>query len=482
MSITVKDFFDKVNSYNAESFADVKRAYELAERLHKGQYRQSGEEYITHPLEVAYILADMYVDSATLCAALLHDTVEDTDITLDEIREIFNDDVATLVDGVTKISKLNFSCASDEHNANMRKIITSITKDIRIIIIKLADRLHNMRTLQYKSHEKQIENSKETMDLYVNLAYNIGAYKIKRELEDLSFKYINNCEYNRINEKRSSIILKNKDVINEMNSNIKRELYNYGIFCNSSILYKNVYGIYKHLINGNNINYLDDLVSLIYTMDDKIDCYTSLGIVHDLYRPINDKIRDYISRPKTNMYSSLHTTVFGLNNTLVKILIRTNAMDKVANNGICAYWDMYRGGARVRMQNDIESKYQFFNSIVQINDMFPNNSDFAKKVNDELFSNKIYVYTISGDVVELPIGSTVLDFMYKCDLNKDNSVCTALVNSILVDLNYVLQDDDKIMLINNKSLVNPNVEWEKDVKTSLAKKKVRELSNYLLTK
>lgn len=474
MSITVKDFFDKVNSYNSESFAPVRRAYELAYELHKGQYRQSGEEYITHPLIVAYILADMYVDCDTLCAALLHDAVEDTNITLDEIRELFNDDVAMLVDGVTKISKLNFSSRSDENDANIRKIVTSITKDIRIIIIKLADRLHNMRTLEYKSREKQLENAHETMDLYVNLAYYIGAYKIKNELEDLSFKYINNNEYNRVLQKREKIIHDNKDVLNVMRSDIKRNLSDVGILGTNSVSYRNVYSIYKKLLSGDNINFIHDLMALNFILDNKLDCYTALGVVHELYLPINDKFRDFISRPKTNMYSALHTSVFAPNNSLVQIKIKTNAMDKINNNGICAYWDMYRGKARVLMQRDIERKYQFFNSLVQINNMFPNNKDFAEKISDELLTDKVYVYTANGEIVELPLGSSIIDFIYKVTNNFDNSVCAALVNNTLVNLNYILKNNDRVILINNKYLGGPDISWEDFAKTSYAKEKIRE--------
>ncbi len=476
MGVTVSSFFEKVKSYNEESLDCVKKAYYLAEQLHKGQYRQSGEEYITHPLTVAYILADMYVDCDTLCAALLHDTVEDTDITLEDIRELFNDDVATLVDGVTKISKMSFSTRTEVNYANIKKLVTSITKDIRIIIIKLADRLHNMRTLEYKSIEKQKENSHETLDIFVPLAHNIGAYKIKNELEDLAFKHINPNDYNRISSKRENLIVKNEDTVLEMKNTIRDRLNDIGLNNSSYVIYKNIYGIYKNLIEGENINYIHDLIAFALIVDKSIDCYTALGVIHKLYLPLNDRFRDYISRPKTNMYKSLHTSVYGLNNTFVQMQIRTDKMDKVANNGICAYWDMYRGEARKKMQADLEKKFQFFNSLVQINDMFPNPADFAHKISDELFSDKVYVYTSSGMVIELPSGSTIVDFVYK--IGYDNStVCAALVNNQLVDLDYVLKNYDQIILIDNKYVGGPKVRWAEFAKTSFAKKRIKEQNN-----
>ena len=474
MGITFDSFVDKVMLYNSKDIDIVKKAYFLAKNLHNGQYRQSGEEFIIHPLTVAYILADMHVDTDTLCAALLHDTVEDTGISLDEIEKMFNKDVANLVDGVTKISKINFSSKSDMSNANMRKIVISITKDIRIIIIKLADRLHNMRTLDFKSVDKQREIAKETLDLFVNLAYNIGAYKVKNELEDLSFKYLNSYEYDRILFKRKAVILKSKKDIDDMICNINEHLASKGICCNNYVVYKNIYGIYKRLLGGDNIYYIHDLISIVFNCSDVIDCYVVLGIIHSLYPPLNDMFRDYVSRPKTNGYSSLHTTVFGPDNLLVQFQIRTKEMDKIDTYGIGAYWDIYGSNAKEMMQNDIRSKYQFFNSLVQINNMFPNNDDFACKLNDELFSDKVYVYTPSGSVIELPAGSSIVDYLYKINCDANNFVYAAFVNNELVDLDYVLKNNDRVVLIDNRYLGGPNVRWEKFAKTSFAKKKLRE--------
>ena len=477
MSIGINNLLDKVREYNPSAIEEVSKAYYLANDLHKGQYRQSGEEYIIHPLTVAYILADMHVDTDTLCAALLHDTVEDTNITLNEIEELFNKDVANLVDGVTKISRMNFSSRTDENNANVRKIVTSITNDIRIIIIKLADRLHNMRTLDFKTEYKQKENAHETLDIFVNLAYNIGAYKLKNELEDLSFKYINRYEYDRILYKRENIIDSSKKYIDEMIDNINNKLNDINVNSDSYVIYKNIYGIYKRLSSGIRMNYIHDLISIIMTTDNVYDCYLVLGAIHSLYNPINDKFKDYISRPKTNMYSSLHTTVFGLDDMLVQAQIRTKEMDNIDKNGISAYWDIYGVDAREKMQKDIRNKYQFFNSLVDINNMFPNNSDFAKKLGDELFSSKVYVYTPLGEVMELPKGSSVIDYLYKINYKDIDLVCGAFVNDELVNLDCVLKDGDRVIPIDNKSLGGPNVKWEEMAKTSYAKRKIKEFSD-----
>ena len=474
--ITVEDFMNKVKEYNYEDINKVRCAYKLAYNLHKGQYRQSGEEYIMHPLTVAYILTDMYVDSDTLCAALLHDTVEDCNITLEEIEELFNKDVAMLVDGVTKISKMNYSSKKELNNANMRKIVTSITKDIRIIIIKLADRLHNMRTLDFKTLEKQKENAHETLDLFVNLARNIGAYKIMEELEDLSLKYINRSEYDKVYYNRAKVIFKHENYLREMRDDITNSINDKGINNNSYLKYMNIYGIYKKLINGYKISDIHNLLSLIINTDDVSSCYLILGIVHDLYNPINYEFTDYICRPKTNMYSSLHTTVFGPNNSLVQAQIRTYEMDKIAINGIAAYWGLYKGDARRIMQEELEHNYQFFDSLVEINNMFPDNEEFAEKVSDELFSDKIYVYTSKGKVVELPVGSTIVDFIYKTGYGSSNTIVGAMVNDELREVNYVLQNNDRINLIDNKYLGGPKVNWDTLAKTTLAKKRIREFN------
>ena len=407
MNITIDDLLNVVKTYNTEEVESVRKAYLFAEYLHRGQTRQSGEPYITHPLNVAYILAEMHADKDTLCAGLLHDTLEDTEVTKEEIEENFNEYVAKLVDGVTKISKLNFSSKQAQNLANTRKIITGITEDVRIIIIKLADRLHNMRTLSFKSEFKQKENAMETIDLFVPLAYCIGAYRLKSELEDLSLQYLYPDKYKKLSEIKLKVEEDSTGCLEEMLATINKILSDKEIPHEIKVRTKNIYGIYKRLEQGHQVDNIHDLLSLKVMVDNIANCYYTLGLVHSKYHPINNKFKDYISTPKTNMYQSLHTTVFGLDDRLVQTQIRTFDMDKIASFGLTAYWDINKGNARDKMQKDLKEKYQFFNSLLEINKAFSDNQDFVRQVKEELFSDKIYVYTTKGETIELPKDSSV---------------------------------------------------------------------------
>ena len=308
-----------MSEYNPDAISDVKKAYDYARHLHNGQVRQSGEPYIIHPLNVAYILSEMHADSDTVCAGLLHDTLEDTNIKKEDIAHYFNQNVANLVDGVTKLAKMNFSSKQDQNYANTRKIITGITDDVRIIIIKLADRLHNMRTLQFKSEFKQKENSLETMEIFVPLAYYIGAYRIKSELEDLSLKYLKPDVYKRIVEKKIKLEETSGDILKEMLYKIETLLNDRNIPNEIKVRTKNIYGIYKRLSEGHKLSDIHDLLALKIMVDEIKNCYIGLYLVHSKYKPINDKFKDYICNPKTNMYRSLHTTVFGPDDNLLYI-------------------------------------------------------------------------------------------------------------------------------------------------------------------
>ena len=378
-SINTKDFFETVKSYNPETLERVKKAYDYANALHSGQIRQSGEPYIIHPLNVAYILAEMHADGDTLCAGLLHDTLEDTHITKEDIAHEFNKDVANLVDGVTKMSKMNFSSKQAQNMANTRKIIIGITEDVRIIIIKLADRLHNMRILEFKSNFKQKENSLETMEIFVPLAYYIGAYRVKNELEDLSLQYLKPDMYKNINEKKKRIEEDSSLCLTEMLMTIENMLKDKNIPNEIKVRTKNIYGIYKRLNEGHKLSDIHDLLALKIMVDDISNCYQTLGMIHSKYPPINDKFKDYICNPKTNMYRSLHTTVFGEDDRLVQTQIRTFDMDKVASFGLSAYWDINKDEARNTMQNDLKQKYQFFKSLTEINAVFGDNQEFVRQ-------------------------------------------------------------------------------------------------------
>lgn len=476
--ITFEKFINLIKKYNddEEDINQIKKAYDYAKDLHEGQFRQSGEPYIIHPLNVAYILAEMHADTDTICAGLLHDTLEDTNITKGEIIEEFNVNVASLVDGVTKISKMNFSSKQDQNLANTRKIITGITEDVRIIIIKLADRLHNMRTLEYKSEFKQKENSMETMEIFVPLAYYIGAYRIKSELEDISLQYLYPEKYKKIEDIKSKIELDSSSCLQEMLQTIKEILNNKDIPNEIKVRTKNIYGIYKRMEEGHKLSDIHDLLSLKIMVDEVSNCYQTLGIIHSQYHPINDKFKDYIYNPKTNMYRSLHTTVFGPEDRLVQTQIRTFDMDKVASFGLTAYWDISKGNARDTMQYDLKNKYQFFKSLVEINKVFGDNQEFVRQIKSELFADKIYVYTTKGDVIELPKGSTPIDFAYKIHTDIGNTMVSAIVNDKAVDADYVLHNKDRVRIITDILSYGPREEWIDKAKTTKAKRKIREFS------
>lgn len=476
--ITFEKFINLIKKYNdnEEDINQIKKAYDYAKDLHEGQFRQSGEPYIIHPLNVAYILAEMHADTDTICAGLLHDTLEDTNITKGEIIEEFNVNVASLVDGVTKISKMNFSSKQDQNLANTRKIITGITEDVRIIIIKLADRLHNMRTLEYKTEFKQKENSMETMEIFVPLAYYIGAYRIKSELEDISLQYLYPEKYKKIEDIKSKIELDSSSCLQEMLQTIKEILNNKDIPNEIKVRTKNIYGIYKRMEEGHKLSDIHDLLSLKIMVDEVSNCYQTLGIIHSQYHPINDKFKDYIYNPKTNMYRSLHTTVFGPEDRLVQTQIRTFDMDKVASFGLTAYWDLSKGDARDTMQYDLKNKYQFFKSLVEINKVFGDNQEFVRQIKSELFADKIYVYTTKGDVIELPKESTPIDFAYKIHTDIGNTMVSAIVNDKAVDADYVLHNKDRVRIITDILSYGPREEWIDKAKTTKAKRKIREFS------
>lgn len=472
-NLTVNDLLSKVAEYNIEGLEMVKKAYYYAEELHKGQKRQSGEDYITHPLNVAYTLAEMYADTDTLCAALLHDTLEDTKITKEQIAIDFNDDVANLVDGVTKISRMNFATKQEQNLANTRKIITSITNDVRIIIIKLADRLHNMRTLQFKSEFKQKENAKETLLLYVPLADRLGMHIIKSELEDLSLKYYNSDAYQRVRDIRMKIDEDTKQCREEMLQTINKVLTNANIPHELKIRTKNIYGIYKRLEQGQKLSDIHDLLALKILVDNVAKCYPTLGLVHDKYFPMNNRFKDYIANPKTNLYSSLHTTVFGADGRLVQIQIRTFEKEKIASYGLTAFWNINKGNARNIMQEDLKNKYQFFESLVEIDQTFADNQEFVEHIQQELLSPRVYVYTKKGEIIELPSGSTAIDLAYKIHTELGNKMVGATVNDNPVDCDYILHNKDRVRIITDDLSLGPNIGWLDKVKTTKAKRQIK---------
>ena len=471
--LTLNDLLAKVAEYNIENLEIVKKAYYYAEELHRGQKRQSGEDYIVHPLNVAYILAEMYADKDTICAALLHDTLEDTEITKEQIAKDFNETVSYLVDGVTKISRMNFSTKEEQNMANTRKIITSMRNDIRIIIIKLADRLHNMRTLQYKSEDKQKENSQETLLLYVRLADRIGLHVLKRELEDLSLQYINNDEYNRIKEMRLKVAEDSKECIQEMLGTINDLLNNQNIPHEEMVRIKNIYGIYKKIQRGYRLTEIHDLLSLKVIVDNINDCYPTLRWIHWKYKPINRKFKDYISVCKPNGYQSLHTTIFGEDGRLVQTQIRTPQMNQVASYGLAANWGDYPENANLVMQQEWKTNDPFYDSLVEIDSQYANDKEFVDQVYRELLGDRISVYTQTGKL-ELPKGSTPIDVAYNIHTEVGNNMVGAIINGKEAEIGKQLKQNDNVRIITDDTSIGPNASWLTQTATTKAKRKIKE--------
>ena len=473
--MSIEKLLKNVSNYNnnIEDMVLIMKAYNYADTMHKGQTRESGEDYITHPLNVAYILSEMHADTNTLCAALLHDTLEDTKATKEELTILFNPEIAMLVDGVTKISKLNFSSKSERESANMRKIINGISEDVRIIIIKLADRLHNMRTLEYKTPFKQKENSVETLEVFVPLAYYIGAYRIKESLEDISFKYLKPDEYKKIEDDLNNISVDYNECLLEMLSTIDEILNNDNIPHSVKVRTKNIYGIYRRFKQGYKFSEIYDLLALKVMVETIKDCYVTLGLVHSKYHPLNSKFKDYISNPKTNMYRSLHTTVFSTDAKLVQAQIRTFKMDKIASFGLPAYWDINKGNARDIMQEELKNETYLLTALKEIDENYKDNEAFVRQVKSELLNDNIYVYTMSGEIIEMPPNSTVIDFAYRIHTDIGNNLQKAEVNDIEVPIDYKLKNND-IVKIYTDSKSNPSINWINIAKTTNAKRKIKE--------
>ena len=333
-----------------------------------------------------------------------------------------------------------------------------------------------MRTLQFKSEFKQKENALETMEIFVPLAYYIGTYRIKSELEDLSFQYLDPQMYQKISQKKNKIEKDNRSSIQEMVFNIEQLLDKENIQSQIKVRTKNIYGIYKRLKDGYKISDIHDLFALKIMVENKAECYQLLGMIHSIYHPINNKFKDYICNPKTNMYQSLHTTVFGPNDHLIQTQIRTYNMDKIASFGLATYWDINKGNARNIMQEDLKQKYQFFKSLVEINSVFGDNQDFINQIKDELFSNKIYVYTTKGEIIELPKGSTPIDFAYSIHTDIGNTMVAAVVNDEYVSENYILKNKDRVRIITDDLSFGPREDWIDKAKTTKAKRKIKEFN------
>jgi len=457
--ITIEEILKELEKHNIskDKIDEVRRAYLLANEIHKNQFRQSGEPYIIHPLSVAKNLLTMEIyDPDTISGALLHDTIEDAedDFSKEDIARLINPTVAELVDGVSKISKMKFSNKQEQNLANTRKIINGLTKDVRIILIKLADRLHNMRTLQFKKPEKQKENARETMQLFVPLALAIGAYSIKSELEDLSLMYLEPDEYYKIKEEKASIAQIEEAYLLEMKEKLSRLLSAKDIPNDIIVRTKNICTTYKKIKQGYKLENIYDLFYLKILVDEIDDCYRTLAIVHQKNRPINGRFKDYIYNPRTNLYQSLHTTVSDQNGKLIKTKIRTHDMDKVSAFGIPALWNIKDGKTQEETQRDIIEECQFAKRLIQIDSSTEDNQKFIEEITSELLTEHVYVYNNSGEIIELPNGSTAFDYVCHTLPEDCDQLTGILVNGKDVPLDYTLKNNDRVQLL-TKGILNP---------------------------
>lgn len=446
-AITLNDLINNLKIYNSEEIDIVTKAYFFAEHYHQGQYRQSGEPYITHPLNVAYTLSLMHADRDTIIAGLLHDLLEDTKVTKEEIEHEFNPTIAKLVLGVTKISKQIIESKDERNYANTRKLIMGISSDVRIIIIKLADRLHNMRTLEYKTISKQIENARETMEIFVPIAHLIGAYELKTELEDISFYYLNPKEYDKYFKERKTIQDNSEMLTKELLIKMERLLKDRKVPFAIKVKIKNIYGIYKSCLNGASLMSIHDLLALEIMVETVRDCYKTLGLLHQNYHSIDYDFRDYISLPKANMYQSLHTSVIAPSNRVIQARIRTFEMDKIAKFGLIAYWDKLKGDAKDAMQLDLENKFPFFRELAEIDSDSTSNEDFVNQVKGKLFSDKVTVYNSNGESIELPLGTTALQYIYYTWGDIGNSLVGVMINNKTSSFDSILKNGDTIKVL-----------------------------------
>lgn len=478
--LTFDDLRDKIVTYvkDEKEVNVITKAYLYAFEKHFGQKRLTGEDYINHPLHVAYILTGVYADSMTISAALLHDVLEDCNITKEELSEIFGSEITSLVEGVTKLNKLNFVGENEAMLANHRKILVGLSEDVRVIIIKLADRLHNMRTLWVIPEKSQKEKAKETLDILIPIAHRLGMNQIKGELEDLCLRYSKPDIYFSIVEKLNQSKGERDNIVVDMKNKVSELLAEHSINHEIKGRAKSIFSIYKKLDKGRKFSDIYDLLALRVYVDNEQDCYQTLGIIHSKFRPIPKRFKDYIAMPKTNMYQSLHTTVFGTDGSLFEIQIRTYDMDKIAEHGIASHWSYKENGSnKAALQNAMEQKLQFFRSIIELKNEEPSDEDFVNSVKEDIFKNTIYVFTPKGDVIELPSGATPIDFAYKVHSGVGDKMVGAIVNSNIVPLDYELQDNDIIKINTSKTSIGPNKEWINMAKTAQAKNKIKAFFN-----
>ena len=480
-SVLYEELISSVQKYHPSTdISMIEKAYRIARDAHEGQVRKSGEPYIIHPLCVGIILADLELDKETIVAGLLHDVVEDTVMTTEEITQEFGAEVALLVDGVTKLGQLNYSADKVEVQAeNLRKMFLAMAKDIRVILIKLADRLHNMRTLKYMPPHKQKEKARETMDIYAPIAQRLGISKVKIELDDLSLKYLEPEVYYDLVEKINLRRSEREAFVSEIVNGVRDQIENAGIHAQIDGRVKHFFSIYKKMVNQDKtLDQIYDLFAVRIIVDTVKDCYASLGIIHEMYKPIPGRFKDYIAMPKPNMYQSLHTTLIGPNGQPFEIQIRTFEMHRTAEYGIAAHWKYKEASnsSKANVTQQEEEKMSWLRQILEWQRDMSDNKEFLSllKSDLDLFSESVYCFTPAGDVKTLPNGSTPIDFAYNVHSAVGNKMVGARVNGKLVPIDYVIKNGDRIEIITSQNSKGPSRDWLKVVKSTQAKNKINQ--------
>lgn len=453
-----------------EQFETIKKAYLYAYNEHKGMKRLTGDDFITHPLEVTKILMDLNVDDTTIIAALLHEVINNGNKTYDDLVNDFGEDIAKIVLSVSKINKLELPDNNESSVIYLRKILVGLAQDVRVLYIKLADRLHNMRTNWAINPQKQKQKAEETMSVLVPIAHRLGINSIKSELENLSLYYLKPDVYNDILEKLNETVDELNGYLEEMKESIIDLLTEAGIKFEIKGRVKSVYSIYNKLSNGKEWNKIYDILALRIFVEEESDCYQVIGLIHSRFRPMPKRFKDYIASPKENMYQSLHTTVFGVEGHVFEIQVRTYEMDEIAEKGIASHWSYKEKGTK-KIQNVMEQKLEMFRNVIESSNN-DTDADFESAVNADIFSDLIYTYTPKGDVVELPIGSTPIDFAYRIHSRVGDTTVGAIVNDQIVPLSYELKNDDVVNIKTNNNST-PNKDWLSFVKTSQAKNKIK---------